>query len=326
MCHPWHIMLDTLCCPRIQEKPKKDLMEMKSETAASEALTEIIDREVERHPHNRNLLEAYRSVLVERRRVLEGLSLSMDETFHVDKMRFGGGVPISGQYGLFREDDPWEDLARAMIAAIVKGFPHLENDLKCFDGVLSEKKLDLYEYFRGDEKGREQTRRSWNEAFGLSTTVVAFVLQQVARIVLEKRCSVLAEQLEGQVWDKGYCPICGSFPTLSIIGEKIGERRLYCSDCGHDWLFSRVICPCCGHEGQEGMNFFLIEDKAQEAAFTCDQCRRYLITLHRVSDLNDRDLDVSAMGLVHLDVIMQEKGFVPMADTGWNVLGIESKG
>lgn len=293
---------------------------MKSDPATIDALTGIIDREEGKHPHNRNLLEAFRPVLVERRRVLKGLSFAKDETFTVDKSRFSGGISVAGQCRLFREDDPFDDLAQAMIPAVAEGFPNLEAELQCFAASLSEKKLDLYDYFQCDEEGREKIRRSWNESYGLSPTAAALVLQQVARIVLEKRRIGLVEQLKDQEWKKGYCPICGSFPSLSVIGEKIGERRLHCSGCGHDWLFSRVICPYCGHEGQEGMNFFLIEDKAQEAAFACDKCRRYLITLHRVSDLNERDLDVSAMGLVHLDVIMQEKGFIPMVDAGWNVL------
>lgn len=293
---------------------------MKSETAVVETLQAIIDREMERHPHNRNLLEAFRSVLIERRRILEELQLPPVESFCLDKIRFQGGVTVMGQCRLFREDDPWEGLATAIIPAVAQGFPRLAGDLKDIETVLHEHKLILYNYFQGDEKVREATLQSWRDSYGISPVAVAFVLRQVARIVLEKRKDDLTESLTSAEWEKGYCPICGSFPSLSIIGEKIGERHLHCSDCGHDWRFSRVVCPYCGHEGQEGMNFFLIEDHAQETAFTCDQCRRYLITLHRISDLNERDLDVSAMGLVHLDVLMQEKGFAPMTGTDWNVL------
>jgi FdhE protein len=79
-----------------------------------------------------------------------------------------------------------------------------------------------------------------------------------------------------------------------------------------------VICPYCENEAQQGMNFFYVETRAQESAFTCDQCKRYLITLNRVSDLHEHDLDVSAISLTHMDIIMQEKGFIPMTVCEWN--------
>jgi FdhE protein len=66
------------------------------------------------------------------------------------------------------------------------------------------------------------------------------------------------------------------------------------------------------------MDFFYVEKRAQEAAFSCDKCHRYLVTLNKVSDLNVHDLDVSALSLTHLDIIMQEKGFAPMVNCAWN--------
>ncbi|MCK9233305.1 MAG: formate dehydrogenase accessory protein FdhE, partial [Syntrophales bacterium] len=151
-----------------------------------------------------------------------------------------------------------------------------------------------------------------------SAGALGLLLGQVSRVVLEKRVAGLAEWLAKTDWEQGYCPCCGTFPSLSVIKEKLGERLLHCSGCGHDWRFSRVTCPACGHEGQKGMDFFYIEGQVQESVFTCDRCRRYLVTLSRMSDLNDRDLDVSALGLVHLDCILQDKHFTPMTVTDWN--------
>ena len=81
-----------------------------------------------------------------------------------------------------------------------------------------------------------------------------------------------------------------------------------------------MICPYCEHEAQQGMDFFYVEDRPRETASSCDQCRRYLVTLKGVSELADRDLDVTAMSLTHLDVIMQGKEFSPMVNTPWNAL------
>ena len=147
---------------------------------------------------------------------------------------------------------------------------------------------------------------------------ISLLLRHVTRIFLERRMQAVDEKIKGLEWKKGYCPVCGAFPTIALIEEKITRRWLHCSRCGHDWLFSRVICPCCENEAQQGMDFFYVETRVQESAFACEKCNRYLITLNRISDLHDHDLDVSAIGLAHMDVIMQGRGFVPMTACEWN--------
>ncbi|MDD5168111.1 MAG: formate dehydrogenase accessory protein FdhE [Syntrophales bacterium] len=291
---------------------------MNTGSDAVETLKEIMDREIQRHPHNRALLDAFRPLIIARGRMVESLRLGKAKPLIFDETRFRGGIPIIGQHPLFQADDPWEEIVRGVLPAVKEGFPELADDLGRLESVLREGKMILFDFFKAGPQEGEEIIAAWAEASSVPAPVIGFVLHQIARIVLEKRAKGLAELLNDIPWEKGYCPVCGTFPSLSVIKEKIGERLLHCSRCGHDWRFSRVICPYCAHEGQEGMNFFLVEDKAQESVYTCDRCQRYLITLSRMSDLNDRDLDVSAIGLVHLDMIMQEKNLDPMTVTGWN--------
>ena len=292
---------------------------MKDESEKIGTLDGIIDREIERHPHNSALIEAFRPVIIGRMRILERLQLGEAGPFVLDELRFRGGVPVIGQRSLFQKDDPWKDVVLALIPAIKEGFPALSDDLGRLEDALRANKIAVYDAFKAGQDNGEDIINTWAASLSISASTIGLVLHQVSRIILEKRAGVIAELLPDGGWEKGYCPICGAYPSLSIIKEKLGERLLHCSHCGHDWRFSRVTCPYCEHEGQEGMNFFFIEDKAQESSFTCEKCRRYLITLSRMSDLNDQDLDISALGLAHLDMIMQEKKFVPMTITDWNV-------
>jgi FdhE protein len=79
-----------------------------------------------------------------------------------------------------------------------------------------------------------------------------------------------------------------------------------------------MLCPGCGQESPSGLDYFYVEGRQQETAFTCDACKRYLITLNHVSDLGETDRDVTAISLIHLDLIMQEKGLTPMTWCEWN--------
>ena len=127
----------------------------------------------------------------------------------------------------------------------------------------------------------------------------------------------LWERLTGK---KAIAPSAAIFRPLRLIEEEGGKRFLHCSSCGHDWRFTRVVCPYCEKEAPQGMDYFYVENKTQESAFVCDKCKKYLVTLYRAGRLLARDMDISAISLVHLDMIMQDKGYEPMSPCVWNVL------
>jgi FdhE protein len=159
----------------------------------------------------------------------------------------------------------------------------------------------------------------WVAQLQIPQAPVSFLMRLIARVVLESRAKEITATIGEFAWEKGYCPICGEFPSIALIEEEGGKRFLHCSSCGQDWRFTRVVCPHCGNEAQQGMDYFYVENKTQESAFVCDKCRKYLVTLYRVGHLYVRDMDISAISLVHLDMIMQDKGYFPMTICAWNV-------
>lgn len=283
-----------------------------------EALSDIMDREIEKNPHSGNVIGAFRPVLIARNRFLGNKKLKSIPLPGFDSVRFAGGVPLVLQMRLFSPDDPWQEMAAAMTAAVKEGFPVLRDDMDRLEKAGRKGGLDIYDYFRTFPDHGEDIIKRWSTDLPASPQGIALLLHQLTRIVLEKRHPDAVALIGDVEWKKGYCPVCGDFPSIALIEEKITRRWLHCSRCGHDWLFSRVICPYCEFEAQEGMDFFFVEKRTQESAFSCDKCQRYLVTLNRVSDLSEHDLDVTALSLTHLDVIMQGKGFTPMASCAWN--------
>ncbi|MCX5857873.1 MAG: formate dehydrogenase accessory protein FdhE [Deltaproteobacteria bacterium] len=284
----------------------------------TETLNGIMDREIEKNPHSRGLIDAFRPVIIERNRLLDEIAPVKIDFSTFDKIRFQGGVPLIRQQNLFPPDDPLKEMADRMVPAMKEGFPGLRDDLDRLQEAWKKGRLVLDDYFRAFPDHGDAVIDRWAADLHAKPQGFALMMHQLSRIVLEKRAQDAADRIKGIDWTKGFCPICGSFPSIALIEEKIPRRWLHCSRCGYDWLFSRVICPYCENEAQQGMDFFYVENRAQEAAFSCEKCKRYLITLNRVSDLHAHDLDVSAISLAHLDVIMQGKGFTPMTVCEWN--------
>lgn len=285
--------------------------------AISARLESQIENVMERNPHSRNILQAFEPILQETLRLANDIVCKDIDPSAIVRARLQEGVPVIRQTAMLLPEDPWEGIARAMIPAIIRGFPALRNELLTLQKGIDDGTIRLADYY-GAQNG-QAIAAGWAEALAVRRDVIDFLLRAAAKPVLEKRRRAINEHLEASGWDRGYCPSCGAFPSIAVIHEKIPQRWLHCSQCGHDWQFSRVVCPCCSHEGQQEMPYFFVEGKEQETAFVCESCKRYLITMNHLSDIEKHDPDVLAMGMTHLDLLMQQKGFMPMTLCAWNV-------
>ncbi|MBN2251140.1 MAG: formate dehydrogenase accessory protein FdhE [Candidatus Altiarchaeota archaeon] len=295
---------------------------MKKKTEGLSRLVEQIEETNETNPHSRNILLAFTAILLERKRLVEEESCMSVDVSSIDTARLQGGVPVCRQVSLLHPDEPWKKIASAVIPAIASGFPDLAGELRKIEAAVTDNRIELKEYFAAFPELDDGLVPKWSAKLDVRPEVLHLVLISILRPVLEMKAKEVASTLGDTSWDKGYCPICGAFPDMAVIKDKTFQRRLHCSRCRHEWRFDRVLCPYCGHEGkEEGTPYFFVEGKEQETAFACEECKRYIVTLNRVSDLADYDFDVVSIGLTHLDVIMQEKGYVPTACNEWNDFG-----
>lgn len=283
-------------------------------------IAQIFERAIEQNPQNVELLRAFQPIVeTQRSLALAPVSSALD-LVSVDREKLKAGVPVIRQISLFSPEPHWKETAGLLVAAIKTGLPSIAEEIDNVFLFIQTDRLALFEYLQAPpEKGKELFER-WVKELEVPPGPLSFLLESLRRVILEQRAKEITAALGELHWDKGYCPICGDNPSFALIEEKGGKRFLHCSSCGHDWRFTRVVCPCCENQAQQGMTYFYVEGKPYESAFICDKCGRYLVTLNRAAHIFDRDPDVSAMSLVHLDVLMQEKGYSPMTACIWNTL------
>lgn len=187
--------------------------------------------------------------------------------------------------------------------------------------ALENNRLDLQGIHREilrDDEGEIQAKA---KLVNLEKEIFVFLMGQFIKPLAEIRAELLIPLPENLTWLKGYCPICGSWPYISVLREKEGQRWLKCSFCSHEWRFMRTQCPCCENEDPETLEFFYAEDKPHERVEVCNKCKKYIISLDIRDRVEDTALEAEALGLVYLDILAQEKGYLPAAITEWNVLG-----
>lgn len=162
----------------------------------------------------------------------------------------------------------------------------------------------------------------------------SFMLGPVLRALVE-----LSPQGDGKeapwnaegAWRQGYCPVCGSGPSIAYLDRPVfdeknaflagggGKKHLHCSLCGTDWIFRRGACPFCGEEGTGVMEILKESGNALgERLDWCTKCKTYCPAV----DLRERDtvpdLDALALGMLHMDMVAAKKGLQPLHPAFWN--------
>jgi len=273
----------------------------------------------EKNPHSGPILEAFRPLMTEQKRVLGKLDWRRTDPAGIDRDRLKAGVPVIRQVPLFFPEDPWREVILPLVAAARVGFPALREGLDTWKRCAADGSVPFHDYFRSWPSPDGSIPATWEGLRDIPAGTTALILTSAARTVLEFRREEVSPVLRDSGWEKGSCPFCGSPAGIAWIHDKVTQRWLHCLHCGWDWRFDRVRCPHCDHESPEEMNYFFLDGKSHESAFTCEACKRYIVTLYRISDLGNPDLDVAALSLVHLDLILQEKGYLPPDPSGWSL-------
>lgn len=131
--------------------------------------------------------------------------------------------------------------------------------------------------------------------------------------------SICAQQLSAYLekdkpWTKGYCPVCGSPPALSMFEGEGGERFLICGFCGHKWSSRRIYCPFCENTDTKTLNYLYIEEEKEYRIDLCEKCNKYIKTID--TRKADRIIYPSfeQVATLHLDIKAKEKEFKSSLD------------
>ena len=285
--------------------------------AAAEKISSALNAIESENPHLKEVLQDFRGTLVEQARWKAELPpLDCTEIASPDPERFKKGVSLTDREWLSRLGDLWPTAAKRMIPALIDGFPKIQRELEQLQTAILQEAFVPDIFLSCVYGGRSAQASEHAEMTGLTPELLEFALTQAARPIVEKRAETLAPLITGLAWHKGYCPICGSPPGLSLLKEKEGQRWLRCGFCATMWRFHRTTCPFCDAQGPDDFELTYVEGREHERIEACQQCKKYLTGIDLRNLANEVVLEVAGFGLMHLDVIAQEKGLMPMNSSG----------
>jgi FdhE protein len=172
-----------------------------------------------------------------------------------------------------------------------------------------ERTLRLKELFLGLLAGNEALFENIAVELEIDKPVLGFITYNSLAPSLFTCADHLSIHLNKDTpWLRGYCPICGSAPLLSILAEE-GSRRLVCSFCGYKWSAKRVYCPFCDCSDGKKLHYFYNEEERDFRVDVCDNCKKYIKTVDARKAGRLLYPTLEQISTLHLDIKANEMGF-----------------
>lgn len=184
--------------------------------------------------------------------------------------------------------------------------PHMAEQMRKLKQALRSKNIDLRSFFEHGIK--EQKIDQAADALGLDKKIFSFLIQSSTKPSMEAGMEQLRSEVDPESWLKGYCPICGSLPFMSLLKEEVGKRYLLCSVCSYEWRIDRIFCPFCNNKDQGSLHYFYAEGEETHRVDLCDRCHRYIKTIDN-RNLEASDPVLEDLATFHLDLLAVQKGY-----------------
>lgn len=304
--------------------------EMKSASAqkAVETTLEIIRKRVSAYDE---LIERFGPLFLKKAALRDSLAGDALAVPDIEPAKVSVGIPVLAGADL----TPWKkeltEVADALFPTLADSLHLDETSRSSLQGFLADPDniLGLAQArIDGNWKHFENTSKQ----LGITPDhALLYISENVFSPVFSAMAESLGKSLSKLDWEYGYCPVCGSSPSISqlspievtdldhLVGGG-GKKYLHCSLCGHDWRFKRNACPACGNDEAETREIFTMDGVKYERIEACHKCKTYCLSIDMRECQPNPQLDVAQIGLIHLDIYAHENKLQPVTPTLWNTL------
>jgi FdhE protein len=188
-----------------------------------------------------------------------------------------------------------------------------ENELsamvKSIKLMTGENKIDLNKLFAAFIKEEESLFDEAETKYNIDKQVLGFLVFNALQPSLVSFSEMVSVNLEkDNEWEKGYCPVCGSMPELSLFEEN-GKRFLICGFCSHKWASKRMYCPFCENADHETLQYYSIDNEEEYRVDVCDKCKKYIKTIDIKKTTRTIYAPLEIRSTPYIDIKFEEMGY-----------------
>lgn len=272
-----------------------------------ERLRERIQQLTKKWPGYKEILDFYRKVREARDKAKVSLKIDAIQL----KKEWKDLLAKEGFSLIQREDFPLDievsvNLFRILCQIGKDANPYMAEQVRKIEEAVDSEKIGLKSLFMKGAKERKVEQIA--NDFGLDKKIFPFLIQNSKRPSIEAGMEQLRGEINPETWLRGYCPVCGSLPSLSVLKEEVGKRYLLCSHCGYQWRIDRLFCPFCDNREQESLHYLYAEGEEAYRLDLCEKCHQYIKTVD-LRKIDESDPTLEDLATLHLDILASQKGY-----------------
>jgi FdhE protein len=192
------------------------------------------------------------------------------------------------------------------------------NRIGAVDAIDAIDASDAIEVIRATITRDEVALSAIAERCGASIDAMAVVAQMAAMPALQAAARALGTNGADE-WRRGYCPVCGAWPSMAEIRGIERARHLRCGSCSADWSMPLLRCAFCDETDHEKLGSLVPEGaERRRHVETCESCHGYLKAVTTFDALPFRALVLLDLDTIPLDLVAQDRGYARPEWSGWS--------
>jgi len=286
---------------------------MSEDSVEIQSIAKDVERLRQERPHTRPFVDPFVGVLLARTPLVDSLveEGKGQPAPKPDLTKLGLGGALEPHDTLPLDASGVRRVFEALQQVLVNGFPAVRGDLMNIGAVAAGKEGFLMELARDMLGDRQRFLIRTAHSFGVDPLVLGFWCIQILTPLAMARGRLLRGLVPDGVWNRGYCPVCGSWPSLAHHTET--GRMMTCSFCASRWQVTLPECPFCGAAGPFGQ--VAMPGVATERLVICQNCHHYLGEIVG-EPFPGMSPEVEALSLAPLEFLVRQQGGSP-ANLDW---------
>jgi len=283
-----------------------------------EKLKKEIERHKEKTPAYEEILDFYEKILEKQLGSTPTLSGAPIETKDdIRKLQTKEGFPLINKEDFIIDIPSSVVLFESLCTIAKETTSKMNEDIQKIDKAITDDKVHLDELLLKHSDNAYQEKIA--EKLKVNKLTLQFLVNMSILPSIYANVDLLRSHIDLKNWARGYCPVCGSLPKISVLKGEGGKRHFLCSFCGFLWPSQRLKCPFCDNQDNEKRHFFYAEGQDAHRVDLCEQCKQYIKTVDTRKLTYEPDLDIEDIATIHLDILATEKGYKRPVPSPWGI-------
>lgn len=225
------------------------------------------------------------------------------------QIRWEGGFPLLQRWDFPFDAEAAGKLLESMTGSLPEDNVQLRDASVALSRALADHPAEKAAIWQSFLQHEMEPWEEWLDVSGVDAASLLFLARNCLRPSVERVAEDLMRRFTpAKEWLKGYCPVCGSLPSLLFL-EKEGQRKAYCSWCGTIWGVNRLQCCYCDNRYHESLGYLYVEAEPRYHIQYCNLCKFYFKLILTAELVYPPYLPLEEWTTLHLDLLAQRSGF-----------------